>query len=164
MTAAVRSTRPALGHGAVAAVLALLMGLQPATTDIYLPALPLLTQALAAPMSLAQLTLSALMLAFGVGQMVWGPVADRIGRRPVLVGTLALYALASVGGALAGSIELLVFCRTLQGLVMAGAVVCSRAMVRELNAIGFKHDAAQVKRTERKEGFFKGVAEHVFRR
>jgi DHA1 family bicyclomycin/chloramphenicol resistance-like MFS transporter len=132
MTAAVRSTRPALGHGAVAAVLALLMGLQPATTDIYLPALPLLTQALAAPMSLAQLTLSALMLAFGVGQMVWGPVADRIGRRPVLVGTLALYALASVGGALAGSIELLVLWRTLQGLAMAGAVVCSRAMVRDL--------------------------------
>jgi hypothetical protein len=39
-----------------------------------------------------------------------------------------------------------------------------RAMVQELNALGFMHDAAQVKRAERKEGFFKGVAEHVFRR
>ncbi len=133
MTAAVpTSRRPALGHGGAALVLALLMGLQPATTDIYLPALPLLTAELAAPMGLAQLTMSALILAFGCGQLLWGPVADRVGRRPVLVGTLLAYALASVGGALAGSIEQLVFWRTLQGFVMAGSVVCSRAMVRDL--------------------------------
>jgi DHA1 family bicyclomycin/chloramphenicol resistance-like MFS transporter len=132
MTAAVRSTRPALGHAAAAAVLALLMGLQPATTDIYLPALPLLTEALAAPMALAQLTLSALILAFGFGQLLWGPVADRIGRRPVLLGTLAAYTVASVGAALAGSIEQLVVWRALQGFVMAGAVVCARAMLRDL--------------------------------
>lgn len=124
--------RPALGHGGAAAVLAMLMGLQPATTDIYLPALPQLTQALAAPMTLAQLTMSALILAFGLGQLLWGPVADRVGRRPVLVGTLAAYALASIGGALAGSIEQLVVWRALQGFTMAGSVVCSRAMVRDL--------------------------------
>lgn len=131
---AVASTpgRPALGHTGAAAVLAMLMGLQPATTDIYLPALPLLTRELAAPMTLAQMTMSALILAFGLGQLLWGPVADRIGRRPVLVGTLAAYALASIGGALAGSIEQLVLWRTLQGFTMAGAVVCSRAMVRDL--------------------------------
>ena len=127
-----RGERPALSQGAAAAVLALLMGLQPATTDIYLPALPLLTQALAAPMALAQMTMAALILAFGFGQLLWGPVADRFGRRPVLVGTLLAYALASVGGALAGNIEQLVLWRTLQGFTMAGAVVCSRAMVRDL--------------------------------
>ena len=49
-----------------------------ATTDIYLPALPLLTQALQAPMALAQLTMAALILAFGFGQLLWGPVADRV--------------------------------------------------------------------------------------
>lgn len=125
-------TRPVLGHAGAAAVLAMLMGLQPATTDIYLPALPLLTRELAAPMTLAQMTMSALILAFGLGQLLWGPVADRIGRRPVLVGTLLAYALASVGGALAGSIEQLVLWRTLQGFTMAGSVVCSRAMVRDL--------------------------------
>jgi DHA1 family bicyclomycin/chloramphenicol resistance-like MFS transporter len=124
--------RPAMGHGGAAFVLALLMGLQPATTDIYLPALPLLTAELAAPMVLAQMTMSALILAFGFGQMLWGPVADRVGRRPVLVGTLLAYALASVGAALAGSVEQLVLWRTLQGFVMAGSVVCSRAMVRDL--------------------------------
>ena len=123
-----------MSHAGAAFVLALLMGLQPATTDIYLPALPVLTQALAAPMSLAQMTMSALILAFGFGQMLWGPVADRFGRRPVLVGTLLAYALASIGGATAGSIEQLVVWRAVQGFVMAGPVVCSRAMVRDLYA------------------------------
>ncbi|WP_233258901.1 multidrug effflux MFS transporter [Rubrivivax albus] len=131
---ATTGSRPALGHGGAAAVLALLMGLQPATTDIYLPALPLLTQDLAAPMALAQLTMAALILAFGFGQLLWGPVADRFGRRPVLVGTLAAYALAALGSVLAGSIEQLVAWRALQGFTMAGAVVCSRAMVRDLYA------------------------------
>lgn len=124
--------RPALGHGAAAAVLALLMGLQPATTDIYLPALPLLTQALAAPMAMAQMTMAALILAFGFGQLLWGPVADRFGRRPVLLATLAGCVLASVGGVMAGSIEQLVAWRALQGFAMAGAVVCARAMLRDL--------------------------------
>lgn len=126
--------RPALGQGGVAAVLALLMGLQPATTDIYLPALPLLTQDLAAPMALAQLTLAALILSFGFGQLLWGPVADRFGRRPVLLGTLAAYALAALGSVGSNSIDQLVVWRALQGFTMAGAVVCARAMVRDLYA------------------------------
>jgi DHA1 family bicyclomycin/chloramphenicol resistance-like MFS transporter len=133
--------RPALGHAGVAAVLALLMGLQPATTDIYLPALPALTRALGASMGAAQLTMSALILAFGLGQLVWGPLADRFGRRPALVGSLSLYALASVAGALAADIDGLIACRTAQGFTMAGAVVCSRAMVRDLYP---PHEGAQV--------------------
>lgn len=132
MPAAAVVGRAPLGPLAAATVLALLMGLQPATTDIYLPALPALTQALGASMGAAQLTMSALILAFGFGQLLWGPVADRIGRRPVLLGTLGLYGLASVAGALAGSIEWLIVCRAAQGFTMAGAVVCSRAMVRDL--------------------------------
>ena len=108
------------------------MGLQPATTDIYLPALPALTQALDAPMALAQLTMSGLILAFGFGQLFWGPVADRIGRRPALLASLGGFGVASLAGALAGSIESLIVWRAAQGLTMAGAVVCSRAMVRDL--------------------------------
>lgn len=133
--------RAALGPVAAALVLAMLMGLQPATTDIYLPALPALTKALGASMGAAQLTMSALILAFGFGQLLWGPVADRIGRRPVLVATLSLYVLASLAGTLADSIELLVACRAAQGFTMAGAVVCSRAMVRDLYP---PHEGAQV--------------------
>jgi DHA1 family bicyclomycin/chloramphenicol resistance-like MFS transporter len=112
--------------------LSLLLGLQPVTTDVYLPALPMLTRALGASMSAAQLTMSALILAFGLAQMVWGPVADRVGRRPVLLWGLTMYTAASIGGALAGSIEALVVWRVVQGAGMAAAVVCARAIVRDL--------------------------------
>ena len=69
----------------VVLTLSLLLGLQPITTDLYLPALPGLTQDLGASMAQAQLTLTALLLAFGASQLVWGPVSDRFGRRPVLL-------------------------------------------------------------------------------
>lgn len=112
--------------------LALLLGLQPVSTDVYLPALPLLRRELAADMGAAQLTMSALILAFGLAQMVWGPVADRFGRRPVLLAGLTLYTLASAGCVLAGDIHALVLWRTLQGAALASAVVVARAVIRDL--------------------------------
>jgi DHA1 family bicyclomycin/chloramphenicol resistance-like MFS transporter len=115
-----------------ALALALLLGLQPVTTDIYLPALPLLTRDLGAPLAVAQQTMAALILAFGLGQMVWGPVTDRLGRRPVLLLGLALYTVAALGCSLAGSIESLVAWRVLQGAALASAVVVARAMLRDL--------------------------------
>jgi len=121
-----------VSHTLAAWALALLLGLQPATTDIYLPALPALTRELGASMGSAQLTMSALILAFGVAQLFWGPVADRVGRRPVLITGLTLYTAASIGSALAGSIEWLIVWRVLQGATMAAAVVCARAMLRDL--------------------------------
>ncbi|HRD98857.1 MAG TPA: multidrug effflux MFS transporter [Rubrivivax sp.] len=129
---AVSAGSPRVPHHLAALALSLLLGLQPVTTDVYLPALPMLTRALGASMSAAQLTMSALILAFGLGQMFWGPVADRVGRRPVLLTGLLLYTAASIGGALAGSIEALVMWRVLQGAAMAAAIVCARAIVRDL--------------------------------
>lgn len=128
----VTAARPTVTLALAATTLALLMGLQPVTTDMYLPAFPLLTRDLGASMAAAQLTMSALMLAFGVAQLVWGPLADRFGRRPVLLLGLALYAAAGAGCVVAGSIEALVVWRTLQGAAMAAAVVCARAIVRDL--------------------------------
>lgn len=124
------SRRPSPTVAAVA--LGLLLGLQPLTTDLYLPAFPALTRDLAAPMQLAQLTMSALLLAFGAAQLVWGPVADRWGRRPVLLAGLALYVLASLAAVLAGDIRSLIAVRVLQGVGMAAAVVVARATVRDL--------------------------------
>ena len=121
-----------VGAGFAAFALALLLGLQPITTDAYLPALPMLTRELGAPMSAAQMTMAALILAFGVAQLVWGPVADRVGRRPVLIAGLALYTAASAGAALAANIELLIVWRTVQGACLAAAVVVARAIVRDL--------------------------------
>lgn len=121
-------TRPAV----IVIALALLLGIQPVTTDLYLPALPQLRDDLAASMAAVQLTMAALMASFGLAQLVWGPVADRFGRRPVLLAGLSLYAVASVASALAPSIEALIVARALQGIAIAAAVVCARAMVRDL--------------------------------
>ncbi len=136
VAAATPTTRPAvaapLSMRRAAFTIALLLSLQPVATDVYLPALPLLTQALQAPMAAAQLTMGALILAFGLAQLVWGPVADRVGRRPVLLAGLALFTLAGLGSALAGGIGALVLWRVVQGVALAAAVVCARAMVRDL--------------------------------
>lgn len=114
--------------------LSLLLGLQPVTTDLYLPALPALAAEFGGAVGGSQLTLSALLLAFGVGQLLLGPVSDRWGRRPVLLWGLALYTLATVAGTLAPRIEWLVLCRVLQGVGLAAAVVCGRALLRDLHA------------------------------
>ena len=118
----------------VVATLVLLLSIQPITTDLYLPALPSLPRALNSTVSAAQLTLSALIICFGVAQLVWGPLADRFGRRPVLLAGLALYTVASVLAALAPSIELLIAWRACQGAAMAAAVTCGRSIIRDLYA------------------------------
>ncbi|MBP7627570.1 MAG: MFS transporter, partial [Zoogloea sp.] len=112
-------------------ILSLLLGMQPLTSDLYLPALPALTDSLGTTLPRAQLSLTALLLAFGVSQLVWGPVSDRYGRRPVLLAGLAGYVLAALGSVLAGSIEALVVWRALQGACMGAGTVCARAIVRD---------------------------------
>jgi DHA1 family bicyclomycin/chloramphenicol resistance-like MFS transporter len=85
-------------------------------------------------MGSTQATLSALLFAFGFSQLLLGPAADRFGRRPVLLGGLSVFVLASVGCVMAADIGALVGWRALQGVGMAAAVVCARAMVRDLYA------------------------------
>jgi MFS transporter, DHA1 family, multidrug resistance protein len=116
----------------VVLILSLLLGIQPVTTDLYLPALPSLTEGFGASLSQAQLTLTALLLAFGTSQLAWGPVSDRFGRRPVLLWGLSAYTLASVGCTLAASIEPLIVWRIVQGAAMGAAVMGARAIVRDL--------------------------------
>ena len=114
--------------------LSLFLGIQPITTDLYLPALPAITQGFGASMGQAQLTLTALLLAFGVSQLVWGPLSDRFGRRPILIVGLAAYAAAAVGSMFASSMDLLIAWRVLQGVAMGAVVMCARAMTRDLYA------------------------------
>ena len=118
--------------GLVVVILATLLGIQPVTTDLYLPALPALTGSFSAPMTHAQLTLGALLLAFGVSQLVWGPLSDRFGRRPILLCGLAAYLVAAIGSALAPSMLQLIVWRTVQGAAMGAVVMCARALVRDL--------------------------------
>ena len=116
----------------IVTLLALLLGVQPIATDLYLPALPGLAADLHAGVGRAQATLSALIFAFGLSQLLLGPAADRFGRRPVLLGGLLLLVGASAGAAWAADIGELVAWRALQGIGVGAAVVCARAMVRDL--------------------------------
>ncbi len=120
---------PAAGRS-FTVLLLLLLGAQPIATDLYLPALPAITRELGS----ASTSLTLFMLAFGVGQLICGPLADRHGRRPVLLAGLALYTFSAVGAALAPTVVALAAWRTLQGLAMAAILVCARAAVRDLHA------------------------------
>ena len=119
--------------GLVVVILATLLGIQPVTADLYLPALPALTTGFSAPMAHAQLTLSALLLAFGITQLVWGPLSDRFGRHPVLLCGLAAYLVAAIGSALAPSMPQLITWRIIQGAAMGAVVMCARALVLDLH-------------------------------
>ncbi len=121
-----------MSPGLVVVILSMLLGIQPVTTDLYLPALPALADSFAAPMAQAQYTLSALLLAFGCSQLLWGPLSDRFGRRPILLIGLAAYVLATVASTLAPSMQWLIGWRVLQGAAMGAVVMCARAIVRDL--------------------------------
>ncbi len=116
----------------VVLMLSLMLGMQALTTDLYLPALPLLKSDLSASMPQVQLTLTSLLVSFGVSQLAWGPVADRWGRKPVLTLGLWAYTLASVACVLSPSIEALIAWRAVQGVAMGAVVMCARAIVRDL--------------------------------
>jgi DHA1 family bicyclomycin/chloramphenicol resistance-like MFS transporter len=81
-----------------------------------------------------QLVISVYVASFGVGQLIWGPLADRYGRRPILLGAMAVYAAMSFLAALAGDFELLLGARALQGLTAASTRVLSSSIVRDCYA------------------------------
>ncbi len=120
------------GTFALTALLAGLSAVGPLTTDMYLPSLPDIARHLDASTAQVQLTISAYLIGFAVGQIGYGPISDRHGRKPVLLGAIALYCAASLACALAPSIELLIAARFAQALGGSGGIVLARAMVRDL--------------------------------
>ncbi len=112
-------------------VLGALIAIGPLTIDTYLPALPSITQDLAASESAVQFTLTGILLGMGLGQLVVGPLADAVGRRRPLIAGLALHIAASIFCAFAPTIELLTAGRVLQGLGNAAVAVVAMAMVRD---------------------------------
>lgn len=116
----------------VVVILGLLVALGPFTTDLYLPAFPAVQAAFATTDVAIQLTLSATIVGFALGQLVVGPISDRFGRRvPLLVAT-SVHVLACLGAAMAPSVEVLSLFRLLQGIGAAGGGVVAAAMVRDL--------------------------------
>ncbi|MFG2991350.1 Bcr/CflA family multidrug efflux MFS transporter [Streptomyces sp. NPDC048257] len=109
-----------------------LTALPPLSMDMYLPALPQVTDALNSPAATIQLTLTACLAGMALGQLVIGPMSDKWGRRrPLLIG-MVVYVLATAICALAPTAELLISFRLLQGLAGASAIVIARAVVRDL--------------------------------
>jgi len=120
------------GTFALTALLAALSAVGPLTTDMYLPSLPDIVRLLGATTAQGQLTISAYLIGFAVGQIVYGPVSDRHGRKPVLIGAIALYCVASLACAVSTSIEMLIAARFAQALGGSGGIVLARAIVRDL--------------------------------
>jgi MFS transporter, DHA1 family, multidrug resistance protein len=100
--------------------------------DIYLASMPSMTRALSATPEQVQLTLSVYMYGWGAAQLVAGPLSDRFGRRPALIGALALFVLASTACVLATNVATLIAARVVQALSMATIAVVPRAVVRDL--------------------------------
>jgi DHA1 family bicyclomycin/chloramphenicol resistance-like MFS transporter len=120
------------GHPALAALLTALVALGPLSTDLYLPSLPALTAHFAADAAAGQATLSAFLLGLAGGQLIYGPLSDRFGRRPVLLFGLALYAVASVACVFAPSMPWLIAARFLQAAGACVGPVLGRAVVRDV--------------------------------
>jgi MFS transporter, DHA1 family, multidrug resistance protein len=99
---------------------------------MYLPSFPAIGRVFGAAVPQVQLTLSGFLFCFAVGQIIYGPLSDQLGRKPVLLAALLAYVVASIGCALAASIEMLIVLRGLQAIGVAGAPVLARAIVRDL--------------------------------
>lgn len=117
---------------AMTAVLAMLTALGPLSTDFYLPSLPDIARVMQSDVAGAQATLSAFLFGFAGGQILWGPLSDRLGRRPILLFGLGLFILATLACAFAPSIGWLTAARAVQALGASGPIVLGRAMVRDL--------------------------------
>ncbi len=113
-------------------LLGALIAAAPFAMDIYLASMPSMTRALDATPAQVQLTLSVYMYGWGVAQLFVGPLSDRYGRRPALLGGLAVFVVASVACALSRDVVTLVGARLVQAVSMASIAVVPRAVVRDL--------------------------------
>ena len=118
----------------VGVVLTGLVAFGPLSTDLYLPSLPGIARAFMTDAAAAQLTLSAFLFGFALGQILYGPLSDRFGRRPVLLAGIVVYLVGTAACALAPSIEALTAARFAQALGACSGVVLARAIVRDLYA------------------------------
>jgi DHA1 family bicyclomycin/chloramphenicol resistance-like MFS transporter len=116
----------------VMAILSTLMGFASISTDLYLPALPRMASALGATTGQVEWTISGYLVGFSLGQLLWGPISDRYGRRSPVAAGLVLFCMGSAGCALSDSVWAMIGWRAVQAVGGCAGVVLARAMVRDL--------------------------------
>lgn len=116
-----------------ALILGLLSAVGPFAIDMYLPAMPAISAGLGADVAATQLTLTAYFVAFGLAQLVYGPWSDQVGRKVPLYFGIVIFGGASVGCAMAPTIEWLIAFRAIQGLGGAVLMVVPRAVIRDMH-------------------------------
>ncbi|ALG69506.1 multidrug effflux MFS transporter [Beggiatoa leptomitoformis] len=116
----------------IAMILAACVALGPLSTDMYLPSLPMLVTVFSTSIDQVQLTLSIFLVGFAVGQLVYGPLADRFGRKPVMLGGMVIFTAATVGCIFVQSIDGLIILRFLQALGGCVGPVLGRTVVRDI--------------------------------
>ena len=124
-----------------AVILGLLSAIGPFAIDMYLPALPSIQGSLHTNVAMVQMSLMAFFVSLGVGQLIYGPVSDMLGRKTPIYFGLVVFALGSIGCALSPDIETLIAFRFLQGLGACAGMVIPRAIVRDMHT---GHDAARL--------------------
>jgi DHA1 family bicyclomycin/chloramphenicol resistance-like MFS transporter len=120
-----------ISHAFLTFVLGTLTAFGPLSIDMYLPSLPSIQSDLHTTPALVQLTLASFMIGMGVGQLLYGPLSDRRGRRAPLLWGVSLYTLSSLACALSPNVEVLIACRFLQAIGGAAGPVIARAVVRD---------------------------------
>jgi DHA1 family bicyclomycin/chloramphenicol resistance-like MFS transporter len=112
----------------------LLSMIAPFSINTYLPSFPDIEAEFGISRAMLSQSLAVYLLAFAISTLVWGPLSDRFGRRLVILVSMAVYTVASIGCALANSADMLLFLRVVQGLTASGGVVAARAMIRDANS------------------------------
>src|SRR5688572_29619167 len=112
----------------------MLIALPALGTDLFVPALPALTQALGSEVGAAQLTMTLFFIGLAAGQLVWGPLSDRYSRKPILVAGLAIMLAASLVAMLMETLAAVIVARLAQGLGMSSGSLIGRTIARDLYA------------------------------
>ncbi|MBC7828203.1 MAG: multidrug effflux MFS transporter [Chitinophagaceae bacterium] len=113
-------------------LLGLLTAIVPFTIDMYLPGFPDIARSMNTTVSKVALSLSSFFIGMGLGQLMYGPLLDRFGRKKPLYAGLLLYCITSIGCAYAGSIEILILLRFIQAIGACSATISATAMVRDI--------------------------------
>ncbi len=128
------------GNRYLTVIAALLAMIGPFSIDAYLPSFPDIEAEFGISRAILSQSLSVYLLAFSISTLFWGPLADRFGRRLVILVSMVLYTLGSIGCALANSAETFLLLRVVQGLAASGGFIAGRAMIRDA------HDAKEAHR------------------